>query len=101
MSPIDVLAVAVIVLWPINLWVAWYLSRLSRRHPELPTLADRAFSARFWAIESTIAAFFSFARLFHLVLWPDVVTILLIAALVIPSIPNVRWGAKYLTDGLE
>lgn len=101
MNPVDLLAIVVLVLVPLNWAVAAQLIRLNHRAVNAPTLRSRMLMQVVLAVGATVAGFFGAIRLLHLTIWPQVTTVLLAFVLIVLSIPAINWAATYLTGGFE
>lgn len=98
MNAIDLLALAIVVLVPFNAGVTVFLARLSRAHPELVTLRSRAYTQFVLLLCSAIGGYFALGRLVGLHFEPVIVTVLLSALILLPSVPGIYWTWLYRRD---
>ena len=101
MTGLEPLAVALIVLPFFDWLAAAILGSVSVLHPEIRTLRERAVAAVLLALAATAGAFVA-ARYLHLLdLTHDQATAVVVAVLVLPSVPALYWLALLATGRLD
>ena len=94
---IDLLAVLLVALVPVNLAVAWKLHGLQRAHPGIRTLRERADTAKVLSVGASLAGFMGLVAL-QVIEVDRVTTITVLACLaLVVSAPNLLWGALLVT----
>lgn len=99
MSPIDAIAVLVLLLVPVNLGVATFMVLLTHRHPELSTLRSRTFVQVVCAIGSTIGGLLAIFDLGRISEPPGVFVLLLTSMILLFSLPGLHWTYVFARDG--
>jgi hypothetical protein len=94
---VDVLAVVLLVLPPIDWLVAVRLVTISREHPDILTLRERSWAAVICAIVATTAGVLAWARLGIIQLPSGSAVILIALGLVLASVPSLYWGWLLVT----
>jgi len=96
-----VLAAIIVALVPFNVAVTIYLFYLLGGHPELGTLRSRAYTQFILMLCSAIGGLFGIFRFLGLHMEPTLVTVLLAALILLPSVPGAYWTFAYLTGGFD
>lgn len=100
MSLLDLFAVLLVLLVPVNVAVSGYLSVLSARHPDLPTLHSRALTQVVLTAVSAIFGYLGLVDLLGLHLTGTEFTALLVIIGILVSVPGINWFWAYWTGRL-
>lgn len=98
---IDALVVLLVVLPPFDWIAAVILARISRQHPDILTLRERAVGAAIAAVAASIAAVLAWVRIFHVAIASEFAIIALGVALVLVSAPSLFWLVLLATGRFE
>ena len=93
----DLVAVLLVILVPVNLAVAWKLRSLQRAHPDIRSLRERADSAKASALAAALAGFLGLVALRIIPADRTTMVVALAALAFLVSAPNLIWGVLLLT----
>lgn len=94
---LDAIAVILLILPPLDWLAAVVLTQVSRQHPDILALRERAVTAVILAIVATLAGLLAWARLGILPLSGGMALLVVAVGLILASVPSLYWLALLAT----